>query len=889
MAKGNLPQDFDIASESTHLAQLWNDIEKLRQYDYLKFVSSGGSGMVFQVAEKENRTIWAIKIGRKKLFDPAGKNGARPPPPFSEAEISALEQISHPNIVALHERISDHRGVVALVTTYVDQPMQLDEFLIHVLSQDPDPYHKKGIQPFSPRRLENGCAFLIERFREIASAVAYMHGKGMFHCDIKPANILIGADKRAILTDLGSCVAISAITSSTVSELRVRFTWAYAHPELRDLYQGDVKSISGGGLKVSAKVNDPRSMPSFDLFAFGRTIQESLSVLAVDFGERSFASYGLRFLHIIACLLLDGHNAPTSERVWMKDGRRFVSDIALNYPPILFAARRIRGAAELLDRLERSDRAYSWYKAVPELDPWHPDSVNTGCGRHAPYTSRIAAIFSHPAVARLKMELQLGWVREVYPGATHTRWSHLLGVLSNVVDYYNSLLADPELPTARILLDPADIEHALVAAVVHDIGQTEFGHDLEVVDREIFDHEGLVPQLLNEKRFGEPLRKVIERLWNVDIDRVLSILGIVSSSGVQISLLPVDGLARDIISGPIDADKLDYLVRDSIACGVPYGDGIDRVRFLKSLTVEARASNVSQALLALAYRAKGAAAVESILVARYQLYGSVYWHHTFRCIQAMFVQAAAQAFQKFRVMSETQRRRLREEFYETVVCAQLLSIANLQPNQLAKQGTAPQANVLAEPTLFFVWRHSDDEGKQLIANVAARSLYKRVYEVRNGEIPDIEYAVLQQEFAPERRAALCKELQKFFLDAANKETQRRGTVESQSESAARDLLQELMASNVPLIVIDFPVRGIPDEKNYPPEIGDAARKYISGKSSEPEKRRNVFRNVRRLQVEIATFRVFAESRLHELIIRYLDPADVEDCVFAAIPKLKDGT
>lgn len=883
---GNLPQDFKPAEEAGHLEDLWRNVPKLRHYKYVRFVFAGGSGLVFQVQEKENGTTWAMKVGRAKLFRPPNSaSGEKPAPPFSDAEISALEQISHPNIVALHERISDTRGVIALVTTYVEDPKQLDEYLLFILAQNPDRSGRKGIQPFSPQRLENACVFLIERFREIASALAYMHEKRMFHCDVKPGNILIGKDKRAILTDLGSCITIPSKGIDKIDPIRVRFTWTYAHPELRNLYQGDVKSISGGGLKVSAKVERAEVMPRFDLFAYGRTVQEVLSVLALDFGERSFASYGFRFLHIIACLLLDGHNAPTNERVWGADGKKFVSDIALNYPPSLFSAHRISTAESLQDRLERADREYSWFGDVPELDPWHPEAVNTGCGRLTPYTERAAAVFNHPALARLKSELQLGWVREVYPGATHTRWSHSLGVLANVADYYNALMADPELPTARILLNKTDIEHGLVAAILHDVGQTAFGHDLEVVDGAIFDHEALIPRLLNEKRFRVPtLRETIERAWKVDVDRVLSILGI-GSNGTRASVsCPIDGLARDMISGPIDADKLDYLVRDSVYCGVPYGSGIDRNRFLKALTVEAKALSSNTSILSLAYRAKGAAAIESLLLARYQLYGAVYWHHTFRCVQAMFVHAAANAFQRQKLATENSKRRLKDEFYEEVICGGRFALERTDGQHL---DTQPSSEVRAEPTLFFVWKHSDAKGKELIERVASRTLYKRVYEVRTGEMPpDTEYSFLEQLFAPERRLEICRSLQQFFLDAVNKETQRRGAAETSSENAARNLLQELVTQSDQLVVIDFPIRGVPDDKNIPPEIGDAARKYISGKSGEPQKGRSVFRNVRKLQVEITTFRIFAEPRLHQLIIRYLDPENVEACVFAALPKLK---
>jgi len=80
------------------------------------------------------------------------------------------------------------------------------------------------------------------------------------------------------------------------------------------------------------------------------------------------------------------------------------------------------------------------------------------------------------------------------------------------------------------------------------------------------------------------------------------------------------------VSGPIDVDKLDYLSRDATMCGVPYGV-IDVDRLLTSLTVSAEG---------VALHAKGLAALESLLFAKYQMYRNVYWHHAVRSATAMF-------------------------------------------------------------------------------------------------------------------------------------------------------------------------------------------------------------------------------------------------------------
>src|SRR5205809_5303888 len=99
--------------------------------------------------------------------------------------------------------------------------------------------------------------------------------------------------------------------------------------------------------------------------------------------------------------------------------------------------------------------------------------------------------------------------------------------MSSVASVLNALLSDPEVPTFRILADQVDIETALVAAVLHDIGQTSFGHDFEAASP-IFNHELYTGRLIDDQRWGKPtLRNVIELNWRgIDVDRVLAVLGV---------------------------------------------------------------------------------------------------------------------------------------------------------------------------------------------------------------------------------------------------------------------------------------------------------------------------------------------------------------------------
>lgn len=913
LVKLPLPTDFSEPAEAEHLSNLWAASKKLRSYKFETFVHAGGSGLVFKVQQENVTTPLSIKIARRKLYlrEVTNPEAAQNLSPLTEQELRALQRLTHSNIVRFYDTIADQdKRIFAIITSFVSNPVPLDQFLRDTLGKDPS--RKRGIQPFAPQRLDDACAFLVERFQEIINAVEYMHSQSFYHCDLKPANILIETPSQhlagrpiahhAILTDLGSCVHTDDADED--GRIQIQFTWTYAHPELRDMIN-DPHGISGGGLKASAKPVIVDGLARFDLFALGRTLQETLADLEREFGERCYATYNFRFLHLIAALLLDGRNAPTTKKVTIKDGKRFIRDLALDYPAELFGRKKFTSAQQVGERLKRFSRSYWPAGTLPELDLWNPDVINTGIDTVAPFSPRVAEIFRHPAVRRLRSELQLGWVKEVYPGATHTRWSHSLGVFATAAEYYSALLCDPEVPSTRVMLSPVDIEHGLVAAILHDLGQIGFGHDFEAAAPQFYDHEALVMRLLDDTSWGGPtLREAIKKYWpRVEIPRVLAILeyskaedSIGEEQEKHGELMdPVDGIARDIISGPIDADKLDYLTRDSASCRVPYGLGIDRPRFMRAITVSSK-EVLGKPRLALAYRAKGAAAVESLLLARYQMYGAVYWHHTFRCIQAMFSLAVVSIFRTLNGPEVTIRGQqtefaaLRDFFYLRVVCGHPLRICreNLRGRKLgASFFEGPPSELVGERALEFLWKCADDQIRELIMKLARRELFRRVFEVQLGDLGgQTEYSDLRNALKVEHRISICARLKKAFMDAIYKEIQQKGKIESVSENAARKRYTLIAKEDTPLIAVDFPMRGIQNDRNFPRSISDAARKYISGRSERISSRQDVFQTVRKLQMSITTVRIFASRELHELIVRYLEPLDVQQCVESVIPILK---
>ncbi len=245
-----------------------------------------------------------------------------------------------------------------------------------------------------------------------------------------------------------------------------------------------------------------------------------------------------------------------------------------------------------------------WIRIPPELD--------------VPVTRRVKAVLDSVAMRRLSRISQLGLVSLVYPGATHSRLEHSLGVYRLAVQVLVHLTRDAEFANA---IDDSAAKTFLLAALVHDIGHWPYCHPLEDMRLQwIPRHEQLARQLLCDTDLGG----IIRSQWQLEPEQVADFLApktTVSSSTSQ-------ALLRSLLSGPIDIDKMDYLQRDSLHAGVPYGRNFDVGRLIHNLTVSADAQRV-------AISEKGKTAAEMMVFARYVMFSEVYWHHAVRSATAM--------------------------------------------------------------------------------------------------------------------------------------------------------------------------------------------------------------------------------------------------------------
>lgn len=312
---------------------------------------------------------------------------------------------------------------------------------------------------------------------------------------------------------------------------------------------------------------------------------------------------------------------------------------------------------------------------------------------------------------RLRRIQQTAFIKYVFPGATHTRFVHALGVMHLAGVLLNSLVSNQErvlealknsleqlpmtvqkshvltelhhgsLTQTRVaiawLRDPEIAQVLRLAALLHDVGHAPFSHSLERFMptwnelAQAVDSLSLAPYLVEgiQKKISRQRAKhphamdarirheiytlmIVNRIFSgrqveltpemgqdvcavLDLDVKPRDMGIVRQSGLQT-------LLHEVVSGEIDVDRMDYLLRDSRECGVVYGL-FDAGRILDSACFYRDMETTNYHL---AIRRSGVAAFEDYLRARWSMYQQVYFHKTATACEAM-LEAAHKSLNRF--------------------------------------------------------------------------------------------------------------------------------------------------------------------------------------------------------------------------------------------------
>ncbi|WP_235935137.1 HD domain-containing protein [Candidatus Laterigemmans baculatus] len=252
-----------------------------------------------------------------------------------------------------------------------------------------------------------------------------------------------------------------------------------------------------------------------------------------------------------------------------------------------------------------------------------------------PVTPRVMRIIDSEPMRRLGRVSQLGLVSLVYPGGVHSRLEHSLGVYRGALGLLEHFASDGRF---RELVSPAAADAFIVASLVHDCGHWPFCHPIEDMQLPgVPTHEARARALIG----GGELAPLIAAEWRCEIESVLRIL----------EKRPADDAERllsSLLSGPIDIDKMDYLIRDSLHAGVPYGRNFDVGRLLASIRLHPDEPRM-------AIGDKGRTAAEMMVFARYVMFSEVYWHHAVRSATAMLQRAVFLLRESLELASSTEQ------------------------------------------------------------------------------------------------------------------------------------------------------------------------------------------------------------------------------------------
>ena len=228
-----------------------------------------------------------------------------------------------------------------------------------------------------------------------------------------------------------------------------------------------------------------------------------------------------------------------------------------------------------------------------------------------------SALINSRPVQRLRFIHQLGFTFLVFPGAEHSRFSHVLGAMHLAGRVYDALCTKSEglLPGGSRAPERRLVR---VAALLHDLGHAPFSHSAEDLFEGGIDHEDMTRRLLETPEIREIFARHGEGITTGDVARLLS-----GDGG------PTGRLLAKIVSGELDVDKMDYLLRDSLYCGVRYGT-YDLERLLDTMLP---LEDPETGAWGVGVEEGGVHALEALVMARYYMFTQVYFNVTGKALE----------------------------------------------------------------------------------------------------------------------------------------------------------------------------------------------------------------------------------------------------------------
>lgn len=239
-----------------------------------------------------------------------------------------------------------------------------------------------------------------------------------------------------------------------------------------------------------------------------------------------------------------------------------------------------------------------------------------------PVGEAVLAVINCASFQRLRTIKQLSFCEWYFPGATHSRFEHCLGTFGMARRALTCLSRDSHF-TAKF--NQTNVNGTLLASLLHDVGHYPFAHVIEhyvsarySLDKAVRENVHHFNHTLHLIDNDDHLKQAIDTFWGEET----------RAEATRILLGRIPALS-EVLDGPVDCDKLDYLRRDAHHAGVPYGSGLDIPSILGSFRCSPAGNNLVVASSAVH-------AIEGFMIVQDQMLTAVYWHETIRAVFAMF-------------------------------------------------------------------------------------------------------------------------------------------------------------------------------------------------------------------------------------------------------------
>lgn len=307
-------------------------------------------------------------------------------------------------------------------------------------------------------------------------------------------------------------------------------------------------------------------------------------------------------------------------------------------------------------------------------------------------------IVKTPEFRRLSTITQLGECFLVFPSARHSRFSHSLGVFHLAKQFLNALKIN----------NLKDRNVVLAAALLHDIGHGPRSHSFEIYTN--YKHETMTIKIINNEDGN--IYKILKK-HNINIKEVTSIINKSHKSKWMIQ----------IVSSQIDADRLDYLLRDSYHSGVTYGKSVDYMFLFEKIYIKNDE---------IVFDKKALNLIETILFARFQMFKQLYTNINILCYEALMIKI----FKRWKKLHQ-QNFKFKDKY-------KLYNLFNSYLDD--KEWNVDEFLKLDENIYNLVIKSLHDEDDQELHELVSSYLLENKYQLVESNNNDYDYQLIDKEF-----------------------------------------------------------------------------------------------------------------------------------------------